>query len=348
MLQWLIRRNQLRRSGIRDARFTSQIEDYRRRELEPRGLDSRDMRLVRSKKNRRVYMDERHVWKYFRKSQRRYALNFSAAAKLLDTTELPHVQMLHFDCSQQTLDRYRLCALVMKRIPGADLSQNMSRADWGGLARLLSGLHQVRSKNWGECHRPEMKNYVEQYFQVDVERELECIEKWNRSRREDPLPDLRRWFRERASGASPMSGGHCLVSADAHPHNFFRHTDGSIYLIDLDRTRFLDFPLDLVYLIFSCFDGPLRRPISNPMQSVTECENEANVFIRPYFEALPENYRHHWEQTRHLFIVRVLLRDVWSMIRSTDGKYDYHRKKRVSQVVRKITDRIRCIRELVQ
>lgn len=321
MLDRLTDRLKARRRRKRDEDFSRAIERYRKAVLAPLGLDTDTWREVAHSKNKRVFVGEERVWKFFRSTQRRNARNFAAASRIARENRIASPRLDHADVSAEAEENFRLCSIVMERIEGRELTREEPEATVERFAAFLAAMHRIESTKWGECHALREGGYFETYYQADVARELESVNRWIRERGGDSLPDPRRWFDERREGIEPMGGRFRFVSGDAHPHNFMVTEGGQIALIDLDRSRFLDFPLDLTYVLLFKYGQPLREGHGEAERIMDGVEKSAEPFLRAYFAQSGEGAREHWRKNRKVFFVRTMLQVLWSRVKNMEPKY---------------------------
>ncbi|GEM_PF-5132133 len=323
-----------RRRQKREAALSRAIESYGRERLALIGLQPPpETRLIGRKKNRRVLADGRRVWKFYRAGQAHYALNFAAAARRLAEAGLGSPVVEFLDASGETRRRYGLCCLVMPRVPGEAPRSPMTSEDEGRLAAFLAGLHQVRSTRWGDCHDPADGSYAEAIFQLEVERELAFVAPRLVRLGLGPLPDVLGWFGRRLEGLNPLEGAFHFVSADAHPNNFLIRPDGSLCLIDLDRARFLDFPLDLARMIVSLHPSALEQQTGQAEATLLGWETQASALLRGYFGTAPPEFRRHWERARRAYFLRLFIRDLWNALKHLEPKWARFQKKPAAEYV---------------
>ncbi len=330
---WIKSTQKKRRTARRQRDFAEGIERYRAEVLEPQGLINEPWESRDPTKNRRIFLGADRVWKFYRPAQKHFARNFAEASRLLIEASIPAPRVLHCGADKETVERYGTACLVMERISGVEASRSDAPDVNAKVGEFLARMHQIRSNRWGNCHDTQSAGgYFAGYPEAEILERLGRAAPFIRAENLDPLPDFLGWFEAHRDRIDPMDGRFSLVSADAHPNNFILREDGTMTIIDLDRTRFLDFPLDLTYFLlrrgWSEFGTGLgdadaadhQDPAGQADRIMDAAEKISEDFLKPYFGTAPPEFRVHWRQVRFGFFTLVLLRQLGSILKP--GRYD--------------------------
>lgn len=324
---WIKNTQKKRRTARRQRGFVEGIERYRAEVLEPQGLINETWESRDPTKNRRIFLGTDKVWKFYRPAQKHFARNFAEASRILTEASIPAPRIFHCGADKETVRRYGTACLVMERICGVEASRSDAPDINAKVGEFLARMHQIRGDRWGNCHDTQSaEGYFEGYPKAEILERLGRAEPFFAEHNLEPLPDFLGWFEAHRDRIDPMDGRFSLVSADAHPNNFILREDGVMTIIDLDRTRFLDFPLDLTYFVLRRGWSEFGRDVGDSDgvgqadRIMDAAEKISEDFLTPYFRTAPPEFRDHWRRVRFGFFTLVLLRQLGSILKP--GRYD--------------------------
>jgi len=329
MIQWVEVLLEKRKNRRRDAEFRRGIAAFNRKALEPKGLHfGADARLIHQKKNRRVFADEKHVWKFYHHSQRNFARNFAMTSELLESAGIPAPRVLYQASAKKTGDKFGLSLIMMDRIQGAVLgdAEFESDATQRQLGEMIAAMHAIKSPHWGSviaCRKARQQgSFTEFYFGDQLKDDVQIISEWLKVSKQPPLDGLDHVFSDkRLKPVEPPDGQYSLVCTDAHRENFFALPEGRLAIIDLDLAAYWDFPCDLAFVLTGGKRGLRLAEGEGLLAAVRRMENDKRAFLDAYFQKLPEHLGQ-WELVRELYVIREVLRATATMIKGMKPEYN--------------------------
>lgn len=329
MIQWVEVLLEKRKNRRRDAEFRRGIAAFNRKILEPKGLHfGADAQLIHQKRNRRVFADEKHVWKFYHHSQRNFARNFAATSELLEGAGIPAPRVLFQASAKKTGDKFGLSLIMMDRIQGTVLGDEEFESDatQRQLGEMLVAMHANKSPHWGSviaCRKTRQQGpFTEFYFSQQLKDDVKLISEWLRASKQPPLDGLDHVFlEERLKSVEPPDGQYSLVCTDAHRENFFALPEGRLAIIDLDLAAYWDYPCDLAFVLTGGKRGLKLEQGEGLFAAVQRMENDKRVFLDAYFQKIPE-HRARWESVRELYVMREVLRATATMIKGMQPEYN--------------------------
>lgn len=329
MIQWVEVLLEKRKNRRRDAEFRRGIAAFNRKVLEPKGLHfGADAHLIHQKKNRRVFADEKHVWKFYHHSQRNFARNFAATSELLESAGIPAPRVLYQASAKKTGDKFGLSLIMMDRIEGTVLGDAEFEGDANQrlLGEMLAAMHAIKSPQWGSviaCRKVRQQGpFSEFYFSEQLNEDMKLINGWLKASGQPAIHGMEEFFSaEHMKTVEPADNQYSLVCTDAHRENFFALPDGRLAIIDLDLAAYWDFPCDLAFVLTGGKRGLTLENRDGLAAAVQHMEDNKRAFLDAYFQKLPD-HRARWELVRELYVIREVLRATATMIKGMKPEYN--------------------------
>jgi Ser/Thr protein kinase RdoA (MazF antagonist) len=251
------------------------------------------------------------------------------ATRHLLAKDLNVAEILYADTSRRTFKKYGYFISIEPQISGMTwYSYGSLKEKAPEVARYLANMHNIERPYWGRLGLRSFGNrYSLRYIYSRRIREwLTQLHEYSPNFSESTNKCWWEWFRKRARVLDEFDT-YSLVHGDPNPGNILITPDNRVYLLDIDRVKYLPFVLDLVI-------------ISNKLNF-----DEWNWFKKYYFDELKCSLQEKIDKSFDFFKGYVTLNSFRHSLRAIKKLPDNHARKSDCQEV--LTECWKALEELL-
>ena len=239
------------------------------------------------------------------------------AHKLLQSHGFKVPEHIFVDVSQETMQKYNVCCIVSRWIPGKSLQKCTHESKLDAF-RLLAKIHHITLEGLDkdlfhndfmeEVHKVGIQDFIEvQRETLTLAITAELVESWNV---EKVFSLLEMGLSHFLKSPSPV-----LLHRDFHPKNLIESSDGEITILDLETTAFGPFFLDLSKaLVKFCADSKYKK---RKCFDIAELRDSPDMksYENSYFSNAIDEYQAIWESHGSFFLFMIFLKIIRQLSR---------------------------------